>query len=65
MRKLKPNEYQCARCKGVFKKGVSDEEAANEANELYPGLMQATPEERATICDDCFKEFRTWERQQK
>ena len=32
---LKPNEYQCEACKGVFEKGWSDEEALNEAKELF------------------------------
>lgn len=50
-----PNQYRCAQCRGVFEKGWSDEEAAAEADDNFPGLMTADPGERAVVCDDCYK----------
>lgn len=51
---LKPNEYQCAKCKEIFEKGWSDEEAHAEKEKLFP---QLEPEDEAIICDECFKEI--------
>ena len=56
---LKPNEYQCADCGGIFEKGRSDEEAKNEAKELF-GIEDEDIEQGndvAIICDDCFKKI--------
>ncbi len=52
---LAENEYRCAECGGIFVKGWSDEEAAAEANERLPGLMEANEEDRVMVCDDCYK----------
>jgi DNA-directed RNA polymerase subunit RPC12/RpoP len=58
---LRPNEYQCAKCHGVFEKGWSDEEAMEEAvaekETMFPGIPI---EECDTLCADCHKEFRKW-----
>lgn len=56
--KLKDNEYQCAKCKGIFEKGWSDEEAIKEAEEKFPiesGFEAA--HEMDIVCDDCYKEL--------
>ena len=56
---LKFNEYQCADCGGIFEKGRSDEEAKNEAKELF-GIEDEDIEQGndvAVICDDCFKKI--------
>ena len=52
MKKLKSNEYQCAICGNIYKKGRSDEEAEKEVKEIWGEIPQ---NERAVICDDCFK----------
>lgn len=49
---MKSNEFKCARCEGVFEKGWSDEEAAAELGERFPGF---TEDECVLICDDCFQ----------
>lgn len=48
---LKPNEYRCCICHGVFVKGWSDEEAVAE---LSARLPEADPAECDLACDDCF-----------
>ena len=50
--KLKENEYQCAKCEGIFKYGQSEEKALQEKEMLFP---EVPIEDCAIICDDCFK----------
>lgn len=45
--------FTCARCGGTFDKGWTDEEAAAEANDLFPAAVNEHP--LAVICDDCWK----------
>jgi hypothetical protein len=53
-RKLKHDEYRCAACGRVFNKGVSDEEALAEKEDLFPSV----PVEACDlVCDDCFAAF--------
>ena len=51
---MKENEYQCEICKGIFKKGWSDEEAKQEALDIWGEIPN---EERGLVCDDCFKKI--------
>ncbi len=51
---MKKNEYQCAECGGIFKKGRSDEEAWLEHDENFPGASHETTE---IICDDCYQKM--------
>lgn len=57
MDKLQPNEYRCAACGGVFKKGWSDEEAREEAAKIFPGLDTHDEEQSCLVCDDCFRQM--------
>lgn len=51
--------YQCAHCKGVFRKGRPDEEARTEFEQRHAG--STIPEaEIAVICDDCFDGYAKW-----
>jgi len=52
--------YTCERCGGTFTKGWSDEEAAAEAQDLFPAGHIAAPEDQATVCDPCFREIMAW-----
>jgi hypothetical protein len=52
MEPLKPNEYQCAACAGIFEKGWGDEVAKEELSNTFPGYET---EDCALVCDDCFK----------
>ena len=49
---MKINEYQYAKCGGIFEKGWSDEEALKERDELWEKTN-----DWAVICDDCFNEI--------
>ncbi len=49
-----PDTYQCAACDGVFDKCWSDDEAAAERDENFPGLE---PEDQAVVCDDCYRKM--------
>lgn len=51
---IRQNQYRCEMCEGVFNKGWSDEEAAAELGEKFPGHAQ---EDCAVVCDDCFKKM--------
>lgn len=46
------NSFTCAYCRKTFPKGWSDEEAAQEAANLFPDHEQKDME---VVCDDCFK----------
>ena len=54
---LKPNEYKCAHCGGVFSKWTPEADMEAEAQENWPGLR---PEEAAVICDPCYRKFIVW-----
>jgi hypothetical protein len=58
---VKPNEYRCAICSGVFEKGQTDEEAAAELIGTFPGYASS---ECDLVCDDCFNEHFAWTRAQ-
>lgn len=49
---LKPNEYCCSECGGVFQMVSSDEEARDEQRKLFPGVPD---EDCVIVCDECFK----------
>ena len=49
--KLNENEFQCAMCKGIFNKGVSDEEADKEMKENFGDVTGPID----VICDNCYK----------
>ena len=51
---LLDNEYRCAECGVVFEKGWTDDEAAEEAAHLFPGVIE---KDMAMVCDDCFKKI--------
>ena len=50
---MKPNEYQCAHCKNIYKKGVSDEECEKECKEIWGGTSDEI--DGTLVCDDCWK----------
>ena len=52
---IKPNEYQCCKCGGVFEKGWTDEEAKAEMVKNFGTAM----EDVDVLCDDCYNEFIT------
>jgi len=52
--KLKEDEYQCAICKGIFKRGWSKEEAQEEYKTNFPDFQH--DQDPIEVCDDCYKE---------
>lgn len=52
--KLKLNEYKCEHCGVVYKKAWSDEEAKQEAEEIFGKHPDNWNDEQVIICDDCF-----------
>jgi len=51
---LKPNEYICDYCKGVFEFGWSEEEAEEELKKNFGDIQK---DECVLVCDDCYKEL--------
>jgi len=51
---MKKNEFQCAKCGEIFKNGWTDEEAQNEAKEIFGKYPKDWACESAVVCDDCF-----------
>lgn len=49
---LRLGEYRCAACGDIFLSSWSDEEADAESELLFGPLP---PEERAVVCEDCFR----------
>jgi hypothetical protein len=47
--------FTCANCGDTHEKGWSDEEAAAEAEELFPGMDLSDPAEAAVVCDACYQ----------
>jgi hypothetical protein len=47
--------FTCESCGETFPKGWSDEEAAAEAEELFPGMDLSDPAEAAVVCDACYQ----------
>lgn len=54
----KGETFKCAVCKDTFVKGRSDEEAMDEALDLYPPQDLAAGYDE--VCDDCFEKVKTW-----
>ena len=54
---MKDNEYQCDMCKGIFEKGWSDEEAKQEAEEIFGKNPNEWNDEQKVVCDDCFNKI--------
>ncbi len=50
-------EYACAHCGETYKKGWSEKEATAEAKANWGDLPD---DDKAVVCDDCFKKFMAW-----
>ena len=47
--------FTCDSCGDTLPKGWTDEEAAAEAEELFPGIDVTDPAEAGVVCDDCYQ----------
>lgn len=52
---LGDDEYRCAQCREVFKKGRSDEEAKDEAKAMFESEAPASDPGMAIVCDGCWR----------
>lgn len=54
-------QYTCERCKKTYDTCESNKvEAAEEYANNFPELSAEEKEDKAIICDDCYKEFMFW-----
>lgn len=49
---MKPDEYRCELCGGVFAKAWTDEEAEAELHARFPGHETVAC---SVVCDDCYR----------
>jgi hypothetical protein len=47
--------FTCASCGDTHEKGWSDEEAAAEAQQNFPGIDVTDPDEAPVVCDACYQ----------
>lgn len=47
--------FTCASCGDTHEKGWSDEEAAAEAQQNFPGIDITDPDEAPVVCDSCYE----------
>jgi hypothetical protein len=47
--------FTCAGCGATHEKDWSDEEAAAEAEEFFPGIDVSDPQESAVVCTPCYE----------
>ena len=47
--------FTCQSCGNTHEKGWSDEEAAAEAQQNFPGIDLADPDEAPVVCDSCYE----------
>lgn len=52
---LKPNEFRCFECGGVFDKGWTDEEAIEEEKRNFGA--NADPDGAELLCEECYLKF--------
>ena len=51
---MKDNEFQCADCGGIFKKGVPEKVAWREYDDNFPGASHQIAE---IVCEDCYQKM--------
>jgi len=55
--------YTCDHCGGTFTSERSQDEVNQEAKDLYGVNEASTDPSMAEVCDDCFREFVMWAKQ--
>lgn len=51
---LKPNEFRCCECGGIFEKGWTEEEAIEEQRIVF---NEEPKDDDVVMCDDCYQKF--------
>jgi len=56
---LKSNEFRCRQCGGVFEfeKEWTEERALAEYRKIFKKLPDEPKEDKAAICDNCYKKL--------
>lgn len=49
--------FTCAECGVTFESERNDEEAKEEARNLFPGLNVDDPNQVDIVCDDCWEKY--------
>ena len=57
MSELKPGEFRCAQCGGVFEKLWTEERALAEYWKIFGKLPDALKKAKAELCDACYRKF--------
>lgn len=55
MSELKPGEFRCECCGGMFEKEWTEEQALDEYRKIFGKLPKALYERKASLCDDCYR----------
>ena len=54
---MNKNEYKCDMCGEIFESGWSDEEAKQEAEDIFGKPVDDWKSGQSIVCDDCFKKI--------
>ena len=57
MPELKPGEFRCAQCGGVFEEEWTEERALVEYRKIFGKLPDAIKDDKAALCDDCYRKI--------
>jgi len=57
MPKLKPGEFKCKHCGGVFEEEWTEEKALAEYWKIFGKLPDALKKDKAALCDDCYRKL--------
>ncbi len=54
---MKPDEFRCKQCRGVFEKEWTEEKALDEYRKIFGKLPYALYDDKAELCDDCYRKL--------
>lgn len=54
---MKPDEFRCKHCGGVFEKKWTEENALAEYRKIFGKLPDAIKKDKAELCDDCYRKL--------
>jgi len=57
MSELKPGEFRCKNCRGVFKEKWTEEKALDEYRKIFGKLPDELKRDKAELCDACYKKL--------
>ena len=57
MSKLKPGEFRCKQCGGVFEEEWTEEIALDEYRKIFGKLPDELKRDKAQLCDACYKKL--------